>query len=150
MSGNVTGLIEGLTDNATSAATDVIIQSYPAGLPSLPAALFALPIPPASTNVNHFTVADGSITSGFFDVFFMNSTNGQFCLALAQIVNCGLGPSNGFLIVSADQGELPIVRGPVAFTAAAVSGPIAGAGLPGLFLAAGGLLGWWRRRKAAA
>ncbi len=62
--GEVTGEIVGLTNNATSAASQVYVFTYPSGLGSSPATPFDATTLPVSSN--SFTVVDGVITSGSF------------------------------------------------------------------------------------
>jgi hypothetical protein len=119
----------------------VFVESYPTGL-VLPAAPFELTF----FNNNSFTVQNGSITA-YNLAGLLTSTQSQTTLCLQSPPGaCGTAVDRAFL----EDSQQHLVQSNAVTFIPSVPGPIAGAGLPGLILASGGLLAWWRRRRKIA
>jgi hypothetical protein len=97
-------------------------------------------INPTGTMLASFTFTNGALGTHFVDLSAIAPGNPFSITEVFHIVSDGV-----------DVGSLAGAIWTQPFgTPQHAPGPIAGAGLPGLILASGGLLGWWRRRRKSA
>ncbi len=147
VAGTFTGRILGLTDNATSSATQVFIDTFPAGLDSLEAAPVEATLWDQQYE-NSFTVSGGQIVDGGF---WAQQTINALPYGYQLYLNGAIG--NGFNFLNLDGDDTRYVWGDNGFAAANFA-PLGAQDVPepgtfalfGAGLAASGLL--LRNRKS--
>ena len=144
--GAVTGRIIGLTDNATSSAAHIYIDTWPSDLTNLGS--YIAPIDATLWNfqyVNYFTVSGGVITSMDFHADNLLPTASDRLYLSHATCSCSylsIGSGNFFKVCS-NPDNISTALLPVSTTPLPATLPLFASGLGAL-----GLFGWRRKRKA--
>jgi hypothetical protein len=136
-------------DVVAGAITAADIQVPIVGHPDLTQVVMSEPFD-SSSNLWRVEVRDAVCVCSIVDFYFYTTS---VPASLIDFAGGSIGGQTGVFLSFFDPNNgfsSPVTGGTITPQIASVPGPIAGAGLPGLMLASGGLLGWWRRRQKIA